>query len=224
MSASRNRTRSDEGLSPSRDAPDGGPDGSQSVRDRILHAALALFYERGYHGTSLNAIAAEVGISAPALYWHFASKKDLCFAAVHEELSRFVYALRPSRDEATPEARLGQYVRTYVLLKLKQSQWLRTPGAVGPYGQVRDALSEKQRAQLDGLQSEALDLLRATLEEGRRERVFAFEDTTATAFAIVTMCEYVFQWFRPGGRLAAPAVADLYRDLVLAMVHGSVTH
>lgn len=224
MSPSRNRTPERKASPEPLEAPDARLDGSQTVRDRILRAALALFYERGYHGASLNAIAAEVGISAPALYWHFASKRELCFAAVHQELSSFVYALRPSRDEATPEARLGQYVRTYVLLKLKQNQWLRTPGVVGAYGQVRDALSETQRVRLDALQSEALDLLRATLEEGRREGVFDFEDTTATAFAIVTMCEYVFQWFRPGGRLTAPAVADLYRDLVLAMVRGGPAH
>lgn len=222
MSASRNRTRPDGASPRAREVPDAGLDGSQGVRDRILNAALVLFYERGYRGTSLSAVASEVGISAPALYWHFASKRELCFEAVYQELSRFVYALRPSRDEATAKARLGQYVRTYVLLKLNQSQWLRTPGAVGAYAQVREALTDKQRGQLDALQTEALDLLRATLEEGRSERVFAFEDTTATAFAIVTMCEYVFQWFRPGGRFTAPSVADLYRDLVLAMVQAGV--
>ncbi len=195
-----------------------GSEAPEQTRERILSAALALFYDKGYRGTSLSAIAREVGISAPALYWHFSSKRDICFAAVHDELRRFSYALTPSAEEPTPDARLGQFVRTYVLLKLRQNERLKEPGALGAYRQLREALSRKQQEKLDAIQRQLYDLLHEILAFGRREGVFRFGDAAATSFAIITMCEYVFAWVRPGGRLSAAAIADLYRDLVLSMV------
>lgn len=39
--------------------------------------ALELFAQRGYDGVSVRDIAAELGISAPALYKHYISKKDI---------------------------------------------------------------------------------------------------------------------------------------------------
>ena len=191
------------------------------TRERIVRVAMALFYERGYRGTSLAAIAKELGISAPALYWHFSSKRDICFTAVYEELDRFAYALQPALQEPTPDRQLGQFVRTYVLLKLRQNEWLREPGAVGAYRQLRQAMTPKQRERLDGLQRQVYQMLRGILERGRDAGLFRFDDLTATTFAIVTLCEYVFSWVQPGGRLAPDAVADIYRGLVLGMVGGA---
>jgi TetR/AcrR family transcriptional regulator, tetracycline repressor protein len=46
-------------------------------RETVLDTALRLIDEVGLDGLSLRRLAKELGVQAPALYWHFASKKDL---------------------------------------------------------------------------------------------------------------------------------------------------
>jgi AcrR family transcriptional regulator len=55
------------------------------TKQHIAKAALRLFLQNGYERTSLNQIAAQVGITKPAIYHHFKNKDEL----FHEVLSLF---------------------------------------------------------------------------------------------------------------------------------------
>jgi AcrR family transcriptional regulator len=57
-------------------------------RELIEQSALAVFAERGYHGASIDAIAARAGVTPPVIYDHFESK-----LALHRRL------LERTRDE-----------------------------------------------------------------------------------------------------------------------------
>jgi len=48
-----------------------------SRHDDYLRAAAQLFAERGYAGTSVDDVGSRLGVSGPAVYWHFASKEAL---------------------------------------------------------------------------------------------------------------------------------------------------
>lgn len=48
-----------------------------TTRTKILKAAEELFTERGYHATTLREVAERVGITKPALYYHFESKSEI---------------------------------------------------------------------------------------------------------------------------------------------------
>ena len=50
---------------------------SPRTRERILDAALTLFADKGYEATSMREIAAQLGITKAALYYHFDSKGDI---------------------------------------------------------------------------------------------------------------------------------------------------
>lgn len=59
---------------------DGKP--SNSTRDRLIDAALDLFYTSGFHAVGLDQIIERVGVTKTTFYNHFESKDDLIVAAI----------------------------------------------------------------------------------------------------------------------------------------------
>jgi AcrR family transcriptional regulator len=80
--------------------------GEAGTRARILEAASKLLMARGYARTTVREIAAEVGISNPSLYHHFASKGEILAELVAEPLARVEEALtRASQLRGVDRAR-----------------------------------------------------------------------------------------------------------------------
>lgn len=50
---------------------------TRNTKRDILQAALELFAEKGYHNTSMSAIADHAGVGKGTLYWYFSSKEEL---------------------------------------------------------------------------------------------------------------------------------------------------
>jgi len=60
----------------------------RTTREQILDAAVHLFAVKGYAHTGMDEIAKEVGITKPAIYYHFESKEKL-FRTLMERLEEF---------------------------------------------------------------------------------------------------------------------------------------
>jgi AcrR family transcriptional regulator len=61
-------------------------DVARDTRAKILSEALDLFAQEGFHGTSMRALARQVGVRESALYHHFPSKEAI-FDALAKELT-----------------------------------------------------------------------------------------------------------------------------------------
>lgn len=80
----------------------------RAVREQqMLDAAVTVFSEKGFHDTSMDAIAAAAAISKPMLYLYYGSKEELFAASIAREGQRFVEALSPATDATlTPREQL----------------------------------------------------------------------------------------------------------------------
>ncbi|GAY14264.1 TetR/AcrR family transcriptional regulator [Mycobacterium sp. shizuoka-1] len=85
---------------------------SSGTRERIQDVARELFGQKGVQRTSLQDIADRLGITKPALYYHFKSREDLVRSILQpliDEGERFVAEQEARTDPATPRELLEGY-------------------------------------------------------------------------------------------------------------------
>ena len=83
-----------------------------STKEKILEAALTLFAENGYDGTSVEEIAKSVGIKAPSLYKHYKGKEDLLNALIDAAELRYEETFGSEKNIGKiPESR-EEFIRT----------------------------------------------------------------------------------------------------------------
>lgn len=83
----------------------------QEIRDReqrILHLSRKLVLAGGYHGLTLDSIAAELGVSRGTIYNHFKCKEDIILALLMEtmDIRRSMFQ-RAAAWRASPRERLA---------------------------------------------------------------------------------------------------------------------
>ncbi|MRH91640.1 TetR family transcriptional regulator [Nocardia sp. SYP-A9097] len=105
--------RSEAGLASARPSGEPGPRRRPKNRKaQIVGVAARAFAERGYHPVGVDEIAAEVGISGPALYRHFSNKYAMLVAAAEMGAQQLLDAAKAADNpKLEPEPRLTALIR-----------------------------------------------------------------------------------------------------------------
>jgi AcrR family transcriptional regulator len=192
-----------------------------SRRREIEDAASSLFRERGYSGTSVRDIARAVDIQGASLYAHVASKQEVLWSIVERTAIRFeaaadaVEAADPGAVVFGPGVHLVSLVRAHVGVVTddieRASVFVHEWRALDP-GR-RDDIARRRDA-YEGR-------FRTAIADGVETGAFAPVDPATTAAYILTALNGLVTWYRPGGRLSARSIADIYADLSLRAVQAS---
>lgn len=94
-----------------------------TLKERISAAARELFLQNGPEGVSMRKVAERVGVSAPAIYHHYASKDDLLKEIIDEGLRILEDYLRPALERPTPFERLSMLVERFLDFALEQPKY-----------------------------------------------------------------------------------------------------
>ena len=189
------------------------PEGTtpSGTRGRILLAALRLFAEYGFYGTSIRDLGTEAGINSATLYAHYPSKEQVLADLVligHEELQR---QLQQALIEAGggPVEQLAALVRTQVLMHTDYSLL-----AIVANNELH-ALSPDQAAPALALREQSRALLLQVLRTGTDRGLFAAPDVDLAAIAIGSMGLRVATWFGPDQPYGRERVADAFAQFAL---------
>jgi TetR/AcrR family transcriptional regulator, cholesterol catabolism regulator len=182
-------------------------------RERILQEAAALFYERGYMQTTMDAIAERMGATKPFVYYHFQSKVEMlveiCERATGDALTAADAALSV---DGTPLQKFEGFVREFTRAALKYHEF------VAVYFREEFNLPEQATERINLMRKTINHKLRNLLAEGKASGDFGIDDPGVTALVIAGMSSYAFAWYRDTGRLGAENVTDLIVKMALKLV------
>jgi AcrR family transcriptional regulator len=92
-----------------------------STRAKLVKAAGKVFARNGFHGASLDEIAAGAGVSKGALYYNFDSKEDVFLTLLDESLRARLNSARIGSDELAGDPISA--VRRFIEAAGKDSRW-----------------------------------------------------------------------------------------------------
>lgn len=164
-----------------------------STRERIVEAADALFYQRGFEKTSFADIADAVQLSRGNFYYHFKTKDDILEAVIALRSARTQSMLEAwTRDAATPADRLRCFAEMLIQNRQEIQRYgcpvgtlcaelakLNHPAQGGAgmiFGQFRDWLRAQFEALGHGNDADALAMHLLSRSQGVAALANAFHD------------------------------------------------
>ena len=178
----------------------------------IYRTAAQIILRKGYDATSVNDIANALGMTKAGLYHYINGKKELLFDIMNFglwELDEEVAA--PAKALGDPAARLRFIVDAHARLVT------RGQGAITILVDEVTALTPAQQRKITQSKRKYFDFLRGTLDELKAAGKMQDVDTTAAAFSLLGMINWLSRWFQQGGALNEEQAAE---QIVRIALHG----
>ena len=175
----------------------------QLKKDRILEEAVKLFYERGFRGTSVDAIAESLDMTKPFVYAAFERKTDILVEIYMRALIPSLDSVRQARAMGgTAALQLWRFAKRYTEVVISNQR------GTAVFFREEVSIPEKSRREINRIKRVMDNEVTALLETGKAAGEFNLGDTRTTALAIIGMISWAYIWYRESGRLSPEQIAD----------------
>lgn len=177
----------------------------------ILDSAAEVFAEQGMEKASMAQVAARAQVSKALLYHYYPSKDALIFAIITTHLEELDAAIEAADDpDLIPDQRLRRLVGA-VLESYR--------GADNQHKvqlNATTALSDDQKAAITAMERDIVRRFSVVLDQinpdlNTRERPLLMPVT----MSLFGMMNWVYMWFKDGGRISREDYADVATTLIL---------
>ena len=178
---------------------------------QILEAAARIFCEKGFDKASMGDVSSALGLTKAGVYHHIGSKEQLLFAIMSYGMDLFEEkVLKRVMTIEDPLERLRATIRGHVLLVTRDR-----PKEVTVILHESNALKGRYRDRINARKRRYVRFLRQTFRQIVKGGAAGRIDPGVAAFATLGMINWIYQWYRPGGRLTDDQLADALTDLLL---------
>ncbi|HWE11770.1 MAG TPA: TetR/AcrR family transcriptional regulator [Solirubrobacteraceae bacterium] len=174
-------------------------------RQEVVYEAAKAFAKRGYDTTTMQELAAAMGLATGALYHYFSSKEQVLMAICDQLMDPLLERATALLDEPAPgEDQLQAVVRLWVAHVVAHRDHMLV------FQQERHLIESGERWRKVRASRKAFERLIGGVLERSQLRT----DPRLALLALLGMVNHTAQWYRPRGDLAPEEIADGYVRLL----------
>ncbi len=181
------------------------------IRKEIIDAATDLFYELGYQKASLRDVAAKVGVTQAAIYYHFRNKEEILYTIIEESSNDLFFTLKTAlAGNGNPLAKLRNAIMLHIVsiktrrkgakIIIEDKRFLS--------GDLNRLVKEKEKA--------VYNLYKNQLQELQKQNKIRSCDLTAATFGILGMINWLYHWYRPEKGLSIEQLAEEITNILFS--------
>ncbi|GAX89356.1 TetR/AcrR family transcriptional regulator [Effusibacillus lacus] len=178
--------------------------------EEIAQAAIKLFERKGYHATSVQDIADEVGLQKGSLYHYISSKEELLMKITQQSINGFnrrMEKIIESQVSSKDKLILAiQHHVTYVARNMEMTTVL-----------LREAFSlEPDHHKVIKEETDRyLKLWTTIIDEGVQADEFKPGDSRLIALAILGSANWLHRWYQEGGKMTPEEIGNYFAQIFL---------
>jgi AcrR family transcriptional regulator len=177
----------------------------QRRRVEILRAALRAFRDKGYHASTLDDIAQQLGVRKTALYHYFPDKEAILHACHREGLEEVAGIVAAARRRPSFAEQLAHAIREHVRVMTDTLEGSSLAFEVS-------ALSPRHQAEVIAARDRYEQALRDIIRGGVAAGEFRAVDPKLAVFAILGAINWVARWYSPTGSVHPPTLGAHFAD------------
>ena len=184
-------------------------DPNASTRVDIMKSAAKAFRRLGYHGATVEQIAAALKMKKGNLYYYFKNKEAILFACHQYSLDELIRLLEEvERSGLSADEKLRRLIVAFVhtiLDELHGTALFLDLEALSPV-HLKAVIARRDTFDRG---------VRRVLEEGMATGTFGPGDAKLRAFALFGAVNWIPRWFNPEGPASSQEIADHFADFLI---------
>jgi AcrR family transcriptional regulator len=183
----------------------------EDVEQKVLNASAKLFEKYGYNNVRMSDITKDLGVTTGFFYYHFQSKEQILQMIYENYISSSAEKVKEiyQQDGLTAKEKLE------VLVKMHCKGIKENHSHVSVFFREYRNLSENGLKMIQEKNSKYLKYVVKIIEQGVDEGFFKGDlDPKMVSFAIIGMCNWIFQWYREDGEMSIDDIGEVFFRLV----------
>jgi AcrR family transcriptional regulator len=181
-----------------------------ATRVDILKSAAKAFRRLGYHGATVEEIAAALHMKKGNLYYYFKNKEEILFACHQYSLDQLMQLLEDvQHSQIRADEKLRRLIVAFVHTILDELH------GTALFLEL-EALSRSHLKAVIARRDQFDHGVRHVLQEGMASGLFVNNDPKLLAFALFGAVNWIPRWYNPEGQASSQQIADLFADFFVA--------
>ncbi|WP_019155726.1 TetR/AcrR family transcriptional regulator [Robertmurraya massiliosenegalensis] len=182
-------------------------------KEEILRSAAAVFAEKGYHGTTMEEVAAKLLMTKGSMYYYFKNKDDLLFHCHQMIMNKSIKNMVDiTNSPISAREKLERAVKAHIMLATNEKSIFMVMDKPNQH------FTDEYLLEILNSRNEYASYFDDILNEGIEKKVFQSIEVKMVRMIILGALNWIQEWYNPEGEKTGEELAESFAHYLLKMV------